>query len=237
MDLIAAAQVRCLNSAGATPIFMFHRVNPLPANVNWPQLYVAPETFSTQAGKLKKAGARSVSLEDVLKVPQTRDKAFALTFDDGFVSALERAGPVLAGLGFKAINFLVAGRLGMRNEWDVGVDHTMELLMDAAQVRDWLNLGHDIGAHTLTHPHLDRIPLAQAREEICASKKRLEDAFGREIRHFAYPYGDFNPDVVDLVREAGFATACTIVTGLAGSETPPFMLPRLNVDSDLLNAA
>jgi peptidoglycan/xylan/chitin deacetylase (PgdA/CDA1 family) len=237
MNMIAAAKVRCFGSTGSTPVFMFHRINALPATANWPQLYVAPKTFAAEIGTLKRAGARSLHLDDVLRPPQTQIEGFVLTFDDGFVSALEHAGPFLAGLGFRAINFLVADRLGMRNEWDAGIDHTMEPLMDAGQVRDWLNLGHDIGAHTLTHPHLDQIPLTQAREEIFAGKKKLEDTFGREVRHFAYPYGGFTPAVTDLVREAGFTTACTTVAGLAGSETPPFMLPRLNVDSDLLNAA
>jgi peptidoglycan/xylan/chitin deacetylase (PgdA/CDA1 family) len=237
MNMIAAAKVRCFNSTGSTPIFLFHRVNSMPAAANWPQLYVAPPAFSASVSKLKRTGARSVSLDEVLESPRTQDKAFVLTFDDGFVSALEHAGPVLAGLGFKAINFLVADRLGMRNEWDAGIDHTMESLMDAGQVRGWLSLGHDIGAHTLTHPHLDQIPLAQAREEICASKRKLEDTFGREVRHFAYPYGGFTPAVMDLVREAGFATACTTVEDLAGPETPPLLLPRLNVDREFLDPA
>jgi peptidoglycan/xylan/chitin deacetylase (PgdA/CDA1 family) len=235
MDMITAAKVCCADSTDATPIFMFHRVNFLPAAANWPQLYVAPTAFSEAVSTLKRRGAQSLHLDEVLT--QTQSNGFVLTFDDGFASALEHAGPLLASLGFRAINFLVADRLGMRNEWDVGVDHTMEPLMDAEQVRDWLSLGHDIGAHTLTHPHLDQISLEQAREEISASKKKLEDAFGREVRHFAYPYGGLTPAVVDLVREAGFATACTTVAGLAGSGTPPFLLPRLNVDRELLNPA
>jgi peptidoglycan/xylan/chitin deacetylase (PgdA/CDA1 family) len=237
MNMVAAAKARCFDSTGTTPIFMFHRINPLPAAANWRQLYVAPDKFSAEIGKLNRARARCLHLDEVIKPSQPERKGFALTFDDGFTSALQHAGPFLAGLGFRAINFLVADRLGMRNEWDAGVDNTMEPLMDAAQVRDWLSLGHDIGGHTSTHPHLDQIPLAQAREEIFAGKKKLEDTFGREIRHFAYPYGGFTPAVVDLVREAGFTTACTTAPNLAGSETPPLMLPRLNVDSDLLNAA
>jgi peptidoglycan/xylan/chitin deacetylase (PgdA/CDA1 family) len=235
MDMITAAKIRCRDSAGTTPVFLFHRVSSLPATANWPQLYVAPPAFSAAVANLKGSGARSLHLDEVLEPARTQDKRFVLTFDDGFVSALEHAGPVLAGLGFKAINFLVADRLGMRNEWDVDVDHTMEPLMDVGQVRDWLSLGHDIGAHTLTHPHLDQISLTQAREEICASKKKLEDTFGREVRHFAYPYGGFTPPVMDLVREAGFATACTTVEDLAGPETPPLLLPRLNVDGEFLN--
>ena len=46
-------------------------------------------------------------------------------------------------------------------------------LMDAAQVKDWLAAGHEIGSHTLTHPWLTRLPLSEAREEISGSKKKL----------------------------------------------------------------
>ncbi len=56
-----------------------------------------------------------------------------------------------------------------------------------------------IGTHTCTHPHLTRIPLAEAREEIRSSRLRLEDLFGDPVR--------------DLVQEAGFLTTCTTETG------------------------
>ena len=101
--------------------------------------------------------------------------------------------------------------------------------MDAAQIREWLAAGHDIGSHTVTHPHLTHIPLAQAREEIFASKKSLEDLFGRPVKHFCYPYGDFNESIVDCVREAGYCTACGTEFGLATLESSPFRLPRLGV--------
>ncbi len=47
--------------------------------------------------------------------------------------------------------------------------------------------GHQIGAHTRTHPVLTEIPAARAREEIAASKKALEDRFGFAVKHFCYP--------------------------------------------------
>ena len=98
---------------------------------------------------------------------------------------------------------------------------------DAVQVHEWMAAGHEIGAHTCTHPWLTRIPLAEAREEIFASKARLEDLFGSPVRHFCYPYGDWNPAVRDLVVEAGYATACTTEPGLNRPEGDPFRLRRL----------
>ena len=98
--------------------------------------------------------------------------------------------------------------------------------MDSAQVREWLAAGHDIGSHTLTHPFLTRLPLAEAQKEISASRKKLEDVFGRPIEHFCYPYGDWNEAVRDAVIAAGYKTACTTDTGINTAADSPFALRR-----------
>jgi len=106
---------------------------------------------------------------------------------------------------------------------------TMERLMDPTQIREWLSLGHEIGAHTLTHPRLSQIPLSRAREEIHSSKKKLEDLFGIPVKHFAYPYGDYNQRIVGIVQEAAFHTACTTDPGCVRVGDDPFRLNRLTV--------
>ena len=68
-----------------------------------------------------------------------------------------------------------------------------------------------VANHTLTHPWLTRIPTAEAAEEIRKGKDTLEQLFGREIPGFAYPFGDYNPEVMQLVRDAGHSYARTVV--------------------------
>jgi peptidoglycan/xylan/chitin deacetylase (PgdA/CDA1 family) len=98
--------------------------------------------------------------------------------------------------------------------------------MDAAQVRDWLAAGHEIGSHSLTHPWLTRLPVPAAREEIAASRKQLEDLFGVPIAHFCYPYGDWNEKVRNLVEAAGYKTACTTQPGVNTPADSLFTLKR-----------
>jgi len=102
-----------------------------------------------------------------------------------------------------AIQFLVPSYIGKLNEWDLRDGETAEPLMDTEHIRDWLRAGHSIGSHSLTHARLTRLTLRDAREEIFASKKKLEDDFAVAIEHFCYPYGDWNEPVRDLVVEAG----------------------------------
>ena len=152
-----------------------------------------------------------------------------LTFDDGFRNVLEYGLQPLARHKYRAIQFLVSNLIGKSNEWEERKGEAREPLMDAAQVREWLDAGHEIGSHTRTHPFLTRLSRHEAREEITASKKSLEDCFGRPIEHFCYPYGDWNEAVRDLVLEAGYATACTTSFGVNTPSIPPFELRRITV--------
>jgi peptidoglycan/xylan/chitin deacetylase (PgdA/CDA1 family) len=117
--------------------------------------------------------------------------------------------------------------MGGQNNWEQAEGEAPAPLMDAAQVREWLARGHEIGSHTLTHPWLTRLPPAQAREEIAASKKKLEDCFGRAVEHFCYPYGDWNASVREWVAEAGYRTACTTEPGINTTETDRLGLRRI----------
>lgn len=63
--------------------------------------------------------------------------------------------------------------------------------------------GFTVANHTLRHPHLTQIPIDEARREIEEGRDALEQHFGYRIEGFAYPYGDHNPEVRDLVRSAG----------------------------------
>jgi len=213
----------CRSGGGLS--LMYHKLGPRPRGVRLKGLYVPERLFRQQLQDLKRAGYAAVSMDQLIS--GTDAQRVALTFDDGFVNVLTHGLEPLREAGFRAIQFLVPDLLGKTNVWEQAQGEVSERLMDAVQIREWMAAGHEIGAHTCTHPWLTRIPLADAREEIVASKARLEDVFGSPIRHFCYPYGDWNPAVRDLVEEAGFVTACTTEPGLNRPEGDPYRLRRL----------
>jgi len=86
-----------------------------------------------------------------------------------------------------------------------------------------------IGAHTADHVRLRDRPTQEQQDTIYGSKDELEQAIGRPVPHFAYPFGGrdaFDDRSVDAVRSAGFDTACTTLPGTARSSTDPYRLPR-----------
>ncbi len=207
------------------PILTYHKLGPRPSRDRLKGLYLGQPLFSRQLEELRKAGFKTGTL-DACAGPKT-EQTIVVTFDDGYVNVLRYGLNPLAATQFKAIQFLVADLLGGHNEWDVALGEAPEPMMNMAQVREWLAAGHDVGSHTLTHPYLTRLPVGRAREEIRASRKKLEDLFGRPIRHFCYPYGDWNKAVRDLVEEAGYATACTTEFGVNAERVDSFALQRV----------
>ncbi len=206
------------------PVLMYHKLGPRPRGARLKGLYLSTKLFTRQLQELREAKFVSGSLEEC--VGPLREKRIGLTFDDGYVNVLRHGLEPLASAGFTAIQFLVADLLGKTNEWDMALGEVPEPMMDVGQVREWIAAGHDIGSHTLTHPWLTRLPASAAREEIVASRKRLEDVFGCPIRHFCYPYGDWNETVRDLVAAAGYQTACTTQPGINTPADSPFALKR-----------
>jgi peptidoglycan/xylan/chitin deacetylase (PgdA/CDA1 family) len=87
-----------------------------------------------------------------------------------------------------------------------------------------------VEAHSRTHPLLPALSAAEQLDEIRGNKADLEAIVGRAVAHFAYPFGPYTAETVDLVRKAGFSTACAAFHRPLRRPSAPFELPRLKVD-------
>lgn len=92
----------------------------------------------------------------------------------------------------------------------------------------------EIGNHTFSHPNLANVADTNALErEIQRSKTSIEAQLGREIRHFCYPAGSYNSNVISRVARAGHWSAVTIEYGANPPSQSPFALLRLGLPSTL----
>lgn len=94
-----------------------------------------------------------------------------------------------------------------------------------------------IGAHTIDHVALARLPMAEARRQMRESARTLEAVIDRPVRHFSFPYGDAEaagPREFALARELGFASAVTTRPGLIYPEHAGHLtaLPRVSLNGD-----
>jgi peptidoglycan/xylan/chitin deacetylase (PgdA/CDA1 family) len=89
-----------------------------------------------------------------------------------------------------------------------------------------------IGAHTLSHPCLARLPRAEQQRELTDARSQLQTFLGRPVTLAAYPFGkpgDVSAETQGSARHAGYRAAFTTVPLRLVPSSPRFALPRLTV--------
>lgn len=101
------------------------------------------------------------------------------------------------------------------------------------QVAEMSREGVEMGSHTMTHPFLSRVDRQQLLDEMTGSKALIEQHTGSPVRVIAYPNGqsrDFNDEVKQAAREAGYSIGLSYVDGVNPlDELDRFALKRLHV--------
>ena len=139
-------------------------------------------------------------------------KAITFSYDDAVTQDV-RLTQLFHKYGLKATFNLNSERLGYPGMLDrdgARVSHYKLVPEDVAKVYE----GHEIAAHTLTHPNLTRIEDdAEVIRQVEEDRLNLSELAGYEVVGFAYPCGGVNNDdrVAKLIREnTGIQYARTI---------------------------
>ena len=101
-----------------------------------------------------------------------------------------------------------------------------DLVMDAAQVRELVAMGHEIGSHSVSHEILPLLDREALEREIADSKVRLEQESGMPVASFCYPNGDFDERCLEIVAAQGYAQAVTTRNGANRRDAEPFTMRR-----------
>ena len=96
--------------------------------------------------------------------------------------------------------------------------------MTATQAKDLQARGHEIGGHTLDHPHLTALSPDQQHVQICNDRANLI-SLGLDVQNFAYPFGDWNASVRRAVADCRYNSARDIA-GLGGGIVAETFTPK-----------
>ena len=189
-------------TAQAAVVLQYHHVSTeTPASTS-----TSPERFAMHLEYLDENGFEVVPLQilvDTLTAGQALpDKTAAITFDDGYISIYKTAWPLLKDRDWPFTIFINTEPHDQRKS----------LFMNWDQLRELHSAGATIANHTVSHPYLLRLQEGQDRpqwkvwvqDEIANAQDRIEAEIGEAPMLFAYPFGEFDNAILDIVGELGF---------------------------------
>lgn len=200
----------------AIPVLYYHSILNEPGN----ELRIPPDQFESQMSYLSHNGYQVVSLAQLFQfyyaLGTLPEKPVVITFDDGYEDNYTNAYPILKKYGYTATVFAVISYIDGKG------------FMSWNQLQELTDNGWQIEGHTISHPHLlkDKLSVAELDLELKEARDTLEKRLGRPVRFFAYPFGDYNADIIQKVEEAGYRMAFTTQRGWANS-ADPLLVPRI----------
>ena len=98
-----------------------------------------------------------------------------------------------------------------------------------SQVMEMKHFGMDIGSHTASHSILTQQNDTVLVEQLKRSKKELEAIFEQPVEFIAYPCGYYNQNVLNKVKQAGYAGGFTVTPGFNAAYDNPYKLKRIPI--------
>jgi peptidoglycan/xylan/chitin deacetylase (PgdA/CDA1 family) len=200
------------------PVLLYHAVTEHPPAA-LERFTVHPAHFAEHLGCLRDSGRTGLTVPELAAClkgqAQLPPRPVLVTFDDGYADFLDAA-ERLAAAGFPSTLYVTTGQLGAAG------------MLTRGQLRS-LGGAVEVGAHSRSHPRLDELPADRLRDEVHGSKADLEEVLQRPARSFAYPHGDHDQRVRQVVVEAGFGSAAAVKNAFSHDRDDPFAIARITV--------
>ena len=202
------------------PSLMYHYVDWLPEDPDRfrVDLTVSPTDFEAQLVYLKENGYTTTTTTDLW---WTLDQGGALpakpvnlSFDDGTVGQYHYAYKILKKHGMVG-TFYVSLNLVGRGGY-----------ITRAMLKEMVDGGMDIQSHAVDHMSMRT---ADQPYQMCTSRRLLSEWTGKDIRHFAYPAGEYNTASFTHLAACGYLSAYGSGGGSAQSAGRIFTLSRMRV--------
>ena len=205
----------------------FTNLITLPPATDWTRVdrefNVRPGTVSVTVFDVLR-GVGTLTVDDV-SLSQLSNGSFAqglvsLSFDDGATTFYDNALPLLMSGNFAVSQNIVNDFIGTTD------------YMTESQIAQINKDGVEIGSHSLSHPYLTSLSDADATNEIQNSRAADLSAGLSPVSIFAYPYGDWDGRVEDIIKASGYIGARATDLGFNTRNSDPYDLRTENVEAN-----
>jgi peptidoglycan/xylan/chitin deacetylase (PgdA/CDA1 family) len=210
------------NGFQTIPILCYHRFGP-----NKSSMTVTASAFEGQMEYLARNGYRVVSMTQFARFLEGKEpmpkKTVVITIDDGYRATYQVAYPILKKYGFPATVYLYSDFVGATDA------------MTWPQMQEMVRSGLvEIQPHSKTHSNLTiKLPgesepryAERMRREVESPVSLINERLSLASFSYAYPYGDVNDLVADLLARQGIRLGVTVTAGGNGFFAYPYMLRR-----------
>jgi peptidoglycan/xylan/chitin deacetylase (PgdA/CDA1 family) len=164
--------------------------------------------------------------------------AVSITFDDGYAANCHEALPLLIAENIPCTYFVSSKCVLEGIPFPHDIAHGYEGRPNTVEeLRSMSAAGIEIGAHTRSHADLSRLKNPQKLyEEVIVAGEELQQAIGRPVRYFAFPFGlsgNLNRTVFKLAHDFGFAGVCSAYGGYNFPGDDSFHIQRICADEML----
>ncbi|WP_206482982.1 polysaccharide deacetylase family protein [Thalassotalea sp. G2M2-11] len=212
-----------LTQTHAAVILQYHHVsNETPTSTS-----IAPLQFEAHMQFLADNGYRVVPLSDIMnsikKQQPIADKTIAITFDDAYLDILQYGKPILDRFKFPFTIFVNPGI----------VEQNKPNYLSWQQLKQMADDGVIIANHGFNHDSVARIPDGQSQQQwlneqaklLLESERMIEAKTGQSWYYFAYPYGEYTPEIEQWLKDLDFI-AFSQQSGAVGLATSLTSVPR-----------
>ena len=189
------------------PIIVYHSIRPYTPDESkiQDQFDITPELFEKHLEYLKKNGFTTLSFNQLadyfINKKPLPQKSVILNFDDGWENQYTYAFPLLKKYHDIGTFFIFTNAIGHKH------------YLTSEEIHELDASGMEIGSHTKSHPYLSKLSSLELKKEIFESKDILEHLLGKPVTAFASPFGYSNPEIISIIKEAGYTTGRTTVPG------------------------
>lgn len=210
-------------SAFGAVILQYHHVsNTAPKNTS-----ITPTQFEAHLTYLKEHNFNVVPLSQIIEKIKNqqpiKDKTVAITFDDAYVDILNHATPLLDRFGYPYTIFVNPDT----------INQNFPSNLSWSQLKPLADKGVIIANHGFDHSSVIRGEnnltqaqwLAKETELLLKAESMIKEKTGQSWRYYAYPYGEYDPEIQNWVRENDFI-AFSQQSGAVGLYTDLTSVPR-----------
>lgn len=204
-------------------VFVYHRFG----DARYPSTNISVEQFEEHLRYLRDNNYNVIPLSEIAATLRRGEelppRCVGLSADDAYSSVLEGAVPLLDKYQMPMTIFVNTDGVGGGSymNWE-----------ELRSLDDKANL--EIGNHSALHPYYVSLPQQhgspewdrQVREDISTAQKAFATHLGYSPELFAYPYGEFSPELMQIVADMGFVAAFGQQSGPIGADSPMFALAR-----------